>query len=104
MWITPDRAIVYSSVNYVRNIVNREVRAYTEPYSAVVVDCSQMTSIDFTTAKGFKAVIDEFKFLEKSVIFYNPNSSTKHTFVGACPNDIIIAKSLDALNKYVNRN
>ena len=104
MWITPDRAIMYSSVNYVRNILNREVRAYTEPYSAVVIDCAQMTSIDFTTAKGFKAVIDEFKFLEKPVLFYNPNTSTKHTFIGACPNDIVIAKSIDTLHKLVNRN
>ena len=103
MWITPDRAIMYSSVNYVRNILNREVRAYSEPYSAVVVDCSQMTSIDFTAAKGFKAVIDEFKFLKEPVLFYNPNSSTTHTFLGACPNDIVIVETLERLNNYVNR-
>ena len=101
MWITPDRALVYSSVNYVRNVIGREIAERTDDYSAVVTDCSQITSVDFTTVNGLKAVVDEFKFHEKPVLFYNPNPSSTHTFVGACPDDIVIVNAIDHLGQYV---
>ena len=102
MWITPDRALVYSSINYFRNVVSREISQTKEPYSAVVVDCSQVTSIDFTTARGLKSLVDEFKHLKKPVLFYNPNPAATYTFVGACSHDIVIVQSLDDLHMYVN--
>ena len=101
LWITPDRALVYSSVNYVRTVIGRKIDESTDNYSAVVIDCSQITSVDFTTVKGLKAVVDEFKFHEKPVLFYNPNPSSTHTFEGACPKDIVIVHALDHLGQYV---
>ena len=101
LWITPDRALVYSSVNYVRTVIGRKIDESTDNYSAVVIDCSQITSVDFTTVKGLKAVVDEFKFHEKPVLFYNPNPSSTHTFEGACPKDIVIVNALDHLGQYV---
>merc|ERR1739845_201677 len=102
IWITPDRSLIYSSINYVRNVISREISQVKDPYSAAVIDCSQITSIDFTTAKGFKALIDEHKHHKKSVLFYNPNSLCTHTLVGALTNDIVIINSIDNLDQYIN--
>lgn len=102
IWITPDRSLIYSSINYVRNVISSEISQTKDPYSAAVIDCSQITSIDFTTAKGFKAIIDEFKHHKKAVLFYNPNALCTHTLVGALSNDIVIINSLENLEQYID--
>ena len=92
---------MFSSVNYIRNFVNKETSQQGKSYEAIVLDCTHITSIDFTTVKGFMALIGELQQRGKQIIFYNPNSSVTHTFLGVCSNDIAIAKSLDDLNLYV---
>ena len=48
MLLTPDRCLIFPSVDYVRNIVTKYSIKQTNP---VVIDCSHIYGADFTAAK-----------------------------------------------------
>ena len=82
--MSPDRALTFPSINYVRNVINKAAtRPPCNPSIPVVLDCSHISSADFTAAKGFKAMISDFKMRGQELIFYNTQESVLDTFVGA---------------------
>jgi len=84
LWVSPDRALTFPSINYVRNVINKAAtRPPCNPSIPVVLDCSHISSADFTAAKGFKAMISDFKMRGQELIFYNTHESVLDTFVGA---------------------
>lgn len=96
IWVSPDRALIFPSTNYVRNIINKAaVRRRDIP---VVLDCTHISSADFTTAKGFKGMISDFKSRSQPIIFYNTHSSVLDTFLGVNVEDFTIVHSLDELH------
>jgi sodium-independent sulfate anion transporter 11 len=48
MLLTPDRCLIFPSVDYVRNLVTKNSMKQAIP---VVIDCSHVYGADFTAAK-----------------------------------------------------
>ena len=91
-------------MNYLRNFItkaatrrNGDIPTQKHP---VVLDCSKVSSIDFTAAKGFGSMIKEFKQREQPFIVYHPHPSVTRTFSEACSDDVsfVIAHTLEELD------
>ena len=52
--VVPDRALVFPSISYVRSVINKAGISQGQSRWPVVLDCSHISSADFTAAKGFK--------------------------------------------------
>ena len=63
----------------------------------MVLDCTHISSADFTTAKGFKGMVGDFKSRNQPIIFYNTHTSVSDTFVGINVDDFTIVHSLEEL-------
>jgi len=100
IWVSPDRALIFPSTNYVRNIINKA--AVKRRDIPVVLDCTHISSADFTTAKGFKGMISDFKSRSQPIIFYNTHSSVLDTFLGVNVEDFTIVHSLEELHNHLH--
>lgn len=49
--ITPDRSLVFPSVEYVRNVVTKASLKQGSSYIPVVIDSRHIQGVDFTAAK-----------------------------------------------------
>ncbi len=54
LMVVPDRALVFPSISYVRSVINKAGISQGQSQWPVVLDCSHISSADFTAAKGFK--------------------------------------------------
>lgn len=59
--IRPDQGIVFPSVSYIRNLINKAAVKQGNSKMIVVVDCSHISQTDFTAAEGFQAMLADFK-------------------------------------------
>ena len=100
IWVSPDRALIFPSTNYVRNIINKA--AAKRRSIPVVLDCTHISSADFTTAKGFKGMITDFKSRNQLIIFYNTHSSVLDTFLGVHVEDFTVVHSLEELHNHLH--
>ena len=66
-----------------------------------MLDCSHISTADFTAAKGFKAMITDFKRRNQQIIFYNTSSSVIDTFSGVNMEEFVIVHSVEELNEYL---
>ena len=44
----------------------------------IIIDCSHINNIDFTAAKGFKAMISDFDAREQRVMWLNPSDDIQY--------------------------
>jgi len=98
LWTSPDRALYFPSINYIRNVINKAASAGEGAGLAVVVDCSHISSTDFTAAKGFKAMISDFQSRGQPLIFHNAQTSVMDTFTGAIGTNIVVTHSIQELH------
>ncbi|ALC47952.1 Esp [Drosophila busckii] len=68
LMITPDRCLIFPSVEYVRNFVNKLSIRQNLP---VVIDASHVYGADFTTATVINSLIRDFSQREQLLVFYN---------------------------------
>ncbi|XP_065722018.2 sodium-independent sulfate anion transporter [Drosophila suzukii] len=66
--ITPDRCLIFPSVDYVRNLVNKQSIRQNVP---VVIDASHVYGADFTTATVIDSLISDFNQRGQLLFFYN---------------------------------
>ena len=66
-----------------------------------MLDCSHISTADFTAAKGFKAMITDFKRRNQQIIFYNTSSSVIDTFSGVNMEEFVMVHSVEELNEYL---
>lgn len=83
--ITPDRALVFPSVGYVRNVVSKAGRKDGNSSMPVVIDSSHIQGADFTAAKGISSLIEDFVQRNQDLIFYNLRPSVVEIFQGVQP-------------------
>ena len=102
LWVSPDRALTFPAINYVRSVISKAATTRAESTMPVVVDCSHISSADFTAAKGFKSMITDFRNRNQPLIFYNPLASVLDTFVGANIEEFVVVHSLDDLNNHLH--
>ncbi|KAI5698607.1 hypothetical protein M8J75_009255 [Diaphorina citri] len=83
--ITPDRALVFPSVGYVRNVVSKAGLKDGYACLPVVLDSTHIQGADFTAAKGISSLIEDFVMRHQDLIFYNLRPSVVDIFQGVQP-------------------
>lgn len=82
--ITPDRCLIFPSVDYVRNLVTKHGMKKGIP---VVIDCSHIYGADFTAAKVIEVLTQDFSTRGQALFFYNLKPSIAAIFEGVQPKD-----------------
>ena len=55
----------------------------------VVIDCSMIDAVDFTAAKGMKAMLEDYARREQKVLWLNMEEGVENTIKSVCNIDII---------------
>ncbi|EFN77149.1 sodium-independent sulfate anion transporter [Harpegnathos saltator] len=103
--ITPDRSLVFPSVEYVRAVISKQgMREGTAV--PVVIDSTHIQAADFTAAKGIKTLIEDFVRRGQPLIFHNLKPSVIQIFKGVKPSSLTCSSSElelnDCLKEYTN--
>lgn len=85
--ITPDRSLVFPSVEYVRNQVSKAGVKQGSSSIPVVIDSRHIQGADFTAAKGIKSLIEDFVMRNQPILFYNLKPSIVEIFKGVQPKE-----------------
>lgn len=101
--ITPDRSLVFPSVEYVRNIVTKAGLKQGSSYIPVVIDSRHIQGVDFTAAKGIKNLIDDFTNRKQPILFYNLKPSIVEIFQGVQPKEFNYCKNEIELNDFLKQ-
>ncbi|XP_026818883.1 sodium-independent sulfate anion transporter-like isoform X1 [Rhopalosiphum maidis] len=86
LMVTPDRCLVFPSVDYVRNLVMKQSLKRELP---VVIDCSHIYGADFTAAKVIEMLTQDFSKRGQALFFYNLKPSVVAVFEGVQPKGFI---------------
>ncbi|KAL1116100.1 hypothetical protein AAG570_005595 [Ranatra chinensis] len=85
LMITPDRSLVFPSVEYVRHLVSKAGVKQGSSCIPVVIDSRHVQGADFTAAKGVKLLIEDFVKRDQPLLFYNLKPSVVEVFQGVQP-------------------
>lgn len=77
--ITPDRCLIFPSVEFVRNMVLKSGSKTTLP---IVIDCTYIFAADFTAAKVISSMVEDFQRRRQKIIFFNLKPSVVSIFEG----------------------
>lgn len=87
LMLTPDRCLIFPSVEFVRNVINKQGRKSTLP---VVLDCTYIYGADFTAAKVVSMLISDFEARNQKLYFYNLQRRVAQVFEGLNKGLIVI--------------
>ncbi|BFF92215.1 sodium-independent sulfate anion transporter [Drosophila madeirensis] len=93
--ITPDRCLIFPSVEFVRNMVLKLGSKSTLP---VVIDCTYIYAADFTAAKVISSMVDDFRVRRQKIIFFNLKPSVVSIFEGLNTR-LVLCYNTHALNQ-----
>lgn len=99
LMITPDRCIIFPSVDYVRNLVNKQSLRNNIP---VVIDASHIYGADFTAATVIESLLKDFATRRQLIFFYNLKPSICALFESLSPTEFVVyyqEQQLDELLK-----
>ncbi|XKL60739.1 hypothetical protein PGB90_007796 [Kerria lacca] len=102
--ITPDRCLIFPSVDYVRNLVTKHSIKKGIP---VVIDCSHIYGADFTAAKVIEILTQDFSKRGQALVFYNLKPSIAAIFEGVQPKNFFTCydkQKLDEIIRNTNQN
>ncbi|XP_064539620.1 sodium-independent sulfate anion transporter-like [Drosophila montana] len=77
--ITPDRCLIFPSVEFLRTMVLKSGSRTTLP---IVIDCTYIYAADFTAAKVISSMVDDFRSRQQKIIFFNLKPSVVSIFEG----------------------
>jgi solute carrier family 26 (sodium-independent sulfate anion transporter), member 11 len=77
--LTPDRCLIFPSVDYVRNLINKQGLRSQVP---VVIDCTHIYGADFTAAKVVETLLKDFNKRKQPLLFFNLKPSVCSVFEG----------------------
>ncbi|PSN36843.1 Sodium-independent sulfate anion transporter [Blattella germanica] len=98
LMLTPDRCLIFPSVDYVRNLVTKHSIRQAIP---VVIDCSHIYGADFTAAKVIECLTQDFTSRKQPLFFYNLKPSVVAIFNGLQPKDFVVYHSEDELDNLI---
>ncbi|KAJ8873625.1 hypothetical protein PR048_024443 [Dryococelus australis] len=101
--LTPDRCLIFPSVDYMRNLVMKHSMKQNLP---VVIDCSHIYSADYTAAKVIECLIHDFSARKQALFFFNLKPGVVTVFQGLQPKGFMVFYSeneLDDLIKAYNK-
>ena len=87
-----DRSLVFPAANHVRNIINKAGLGQGRSYIPVVVDCGHVFTADFTGAKSFAAMAEDFGRRNQAIFFTNVKQTVESVFLGSA-NELILVRS-----------
>ncbi|XP_036324611.1 sodium-independent sulfate anion transporter [Rhagoletis pomonella] len=99
LMITPDRCLIFPSVDYVRNLVTKHSMRQNVP---VVIDASHIYGADFTAATVIESLLSDFAARSQLLFFYNLKPSICALFATLAPAEFIVyyqEEQLDQLLK-----
>ncbi|CAH1179752.1 unnamed protein product [Phaedon cochleariae] len=99
LMLTPDRCLIFPSVDYVRNLVTKQSIRQGIP---VVIDCSHIYGADYTAATVIEILTQDFVAREQPLFFYNLKPSVCSVFEGLSPKGFVVyynENELDVLLK-----
>lgn len=96
--LTPDRCLIFPSVDYVRNLVTKYSRRCDSVFTPVVIDCSHIYGADFTAATVVEILTKDFAARGQPLFFYNLKPSVYAIFEGMEPTDFVVYYTQDALD------
>lgn len=94
--LTPDRCLIFPSVDYVRNLVTKHSIRQGFP---VVIDCSHIYGADFTAAKVIEILTQDFASRNQPLFFFNLKPSVSAVFEGVSPKDFIVYYSEEDIDE-----
>ncbi|XP_053999085.1 sodium-independent sulfate anion transporter [Hylaeus anthracinus] len=99
LMLTPDRCLIFPSVDYVRNLVTKYSRRAGSVTTPVVIDCSHIYGADFTAATVIETLTRDFAMRGQPLFFYNLKPSVYAVFEGvASPSDFVVYYSQEKLD------
>lgn len=93
--LTPDRCLIFPSVDYVRNLVTKHSIRQGIP---VVIDCSHIYGADFTAAQVVHCLIKDFAARDQPLFFYNLKPSVCSVFEGISSKEFVVVYTEDQLD------
>lgn len=98
LMLTPDRCLIFPSVDYVRNLVTKYSRRAGSVATPVVIDCSYIYGADFTAATVIETLTKDFASRGQPLFFYNLKPSVYAVFEGVEPTDFNVYYTQEALD------
>ncbi|XP_015595529.1 sodium-independent sulfate anion transporter isoform X1 [Cephus cinctus] len=98
LMLTPDRCLIFPSVDYVRNLVTKYSRRGGSVETPVVIDCSHIYGADFTAATVIETLTKDFAARGQPLFFYNLKPSVYAVFEGVAPTDFVVYYTQEALD------
>lgn len=98
LMLTPDRCLIFPSVDYVKNLVNKLGVKSQVP---VVIDCTHIYGADFTAATVIETLVTDFSARQQLLIFYNLKNSVGQVFEGV-DIDLHVQYDLASLEKDID--
>jgi len=96
--LTPDRCLIFPSVDYVRNLVTKYSQRAKSVATPVVIDCSHIYGADFTAATVIETLTKDFSLKGQPLFFYNLKPSVYAVFEGVEPTDFVVYYTQEALD------
>lgn len=85
--LTPDRCLIFPSVDYVRNLVTKHS---IRQGIAVVIDCSHIYGADYTAATVIDILTNDFVSRKQPLYFFNLKPSVSAVFEGLAPKEFYV--------------
>ncbi|EDW67582.1 sodium-independent sulfate anion transporter [Drosophila virilis] len=79
LMLTPDRCLIFPSMEFVRKVINKQGVKSTLP---VVIDCTHIYGADFTAAKVISTMVMDFAQRQQPLFFYNLQPRVAQVFEG----------------------
>ncbi|KAK9887725.1 hypothetical protein WA026_000043 [Henosepilachna vigintioctopunctata] len=79
LMVTPDRCLIFPSVDYVKNLVTKHSKKENIP---VVLDCSYIYGADYTAACVIEVLTEDFASRKQTLVFFNLKPSVSAVFEG----------------------
>ncbi|KAL0123343.1 hypothetical protein PUN28_005701 [Cardiocondyla obscurior] len=98
LMLTPDRCLIFPSVDYVRNLVTKYSRRVESIETPVVIDCSHIYGADFTAATVIEILTKDFAKRGQPLFFYNLKPSVYAVFEGVEPTDFVVYYNQETLD------
>lgn len=93
--LTPDRCLIFPSVDYVRNLVTKHSIKRGSP---VVIDCSHIYGADYTAATVIEILTNDFAARDQPLVFYNLKPSVSSVFEGLSPKEFTVCYTEEELD------
>ncbi|XP_050510181.1 sodium-independent sulfate anion transporter isoform X1 [Diabrotica virgifera virgifera] len=96
LMLTPDRCLIFPSVDYVRNLVTKHSLRQGIP---VVIDCSHIYGADYTAATVIEILTQDFAARDQALFFFNLKPSVCSVFEGVEPKDFVVFYNEDQIDQ-----